>query len=62
MHNMKQKKQFVRPAVLQELTLLPDAPILQASIVDSMTVPTTGQEVQSIDWTDPTFNHDWTAE
>ena len=59
MHMMKQKKHFIRPAVLQELTLLPDTPILQASIVSSTTVTTTGQQTQDYNWSDTSFNHDW---
>jgi hypothetical protein len=61
MHKMKQKKQFTRPAILQELSLLPDTPILQGSVSDNVTVATTGQEVQDYDFSgeDPIFNHDW---
>ena len=62
MHMMKQKQQFVKPAVLQELTLLPETPILVASIVETTTVRTTGQETTSIDWSDNMFNHTWGAE
>jgi hypothetical protein len=55
---MKQKKQFVRPAVLQELSLLPDMPILAGSVVDNTTIVSTGQEVQEWDYgTD--FDHEW---
>ena len=56
---MKQKKQFIKPAVLQEITLLPDAPILQASVSTKMTVTTTGQEVKDYNFSDSSFNHDW---
>ena len=55
---MKQKKQFTRPAVLQELSLLPDTPILAGSVVDNTTIVSTGQEVQ--DWNYETdFDHNW---
>ena len=58
MHKMKQKKQFTRPAVLQELSLLPDSPILAGSVVDNTTIVSTGQEVQ--DWNYETdFDHNW---
>ena len=58
MHKMKQKKQFVRPAILQELSLLPDMPILAGSVVDNTTIVSTGQEVQEWDYgTD--FDHEW---
>lgn len=58
MHKMKQKKQFTRPAVLQELSLLPDSPILAGSVVDNTTIVSTGQEVQ--DWNyESDFDHNW---
>ena len=59
MHKMKQKKQFVRPAVLQELMLLPDTPILQASTADQTEVISTGQDVENYDFNSGEFNHDW---
>jgi hypothetical protein len=59
MHKMKQKKQFVRPAVLQELSLLPDMPILAGSLVDNATIVSTGQEVEEHDFSGSDFNHDW---
>ena len=58
MHKMKQKKQFTRPAILQELSLLPDSPILAGSVVDNTTIVSTGQEVK--DWNYETdFDHNW---
>ena len=58
MHKMKQKKQFTRPAILQELSLLPETPILAGSVVDNTTIVSTGQEVQ--DWNYETdFDHNW---
>ena len=58
MHKMIQKKQFTRPAILQELSLLPDTPILAGSVVDNTTIVSTGQEVQ--DWNYETdFDHNW---
>ena len=58
MHKMRQKKHFTRPAVLQELSLLPDSPILAGSVVDNTTIVSTGQEVQ--DWNYETdFDHNW---
>ena len=59
MHKMKQKKQFVMPAVLQELSLLPDMPILAGSLVDNATIVSTGQEVEEHDFSGSDFNHDW---
>lgn len=57
---MKQKKQFVRPAVLQEVTLQGDSHILQGSVSDDTTVISTGQDVENYDFgTDQTYNHQW---
>ena len=56
---MKQKKQFVRPAVLQELFLLPDTPILAGSVADNVTIVSTGQEVEEHDFSGGEFNHEW---
>ena len=59
MHKMKQKKQFVRPAVLQELSLLPDMPILAGSVVDNVTVVSAGQPVEDINADDQDWNKKW---
>lgn len=59
MHKMKQKKQFTRPAILQELSLLPETPILAGSVVDNVTVYSTGQEVENHDFSGDVFNHEW---
>ena len=59
---MRQKRPFIPPAIRQELTLLPDSPILQGSVVDTTTVTATGQEVQTYDFGDTNpggFNHQW---
>ena len=56
---MNNKKQFERPAILQEFTLLPEAPILAESVVDDVTVISEGQQVQDIDASDQGWNHQW---
>lgn len=56
---MRKKQQFVRPAILQEVTLLPDTPILQASVVDQTTVISAGQDVETHDFDGAGFNHNW---
>lgn len=59
---MRQKQQFVRPEVRQEVTYLPDSPILQGSVADTTTVTATGQEVQTYDFGESNpggFNHSW---
>ncbi len=56
---MKKKQQFERPAILQEFTLLPEAPILAESVVDDVTVISEGQQVQDINAQDQGWNHQW---
>lgn len=58
MHKMKQKKQFTRPAILQELSLLPDTPILAGSVVDNTTILSTGQTVENWNY-ETDFDHNW---
>ncbi len=59
MHKMKQKKQFVKPEVLQELALLPGTPILQGSVIDNMTVVSSGQKVEEINAEGQDWNQEW---
>lgn len=59
MHKMRQKQQFIRPVILQELTLLSDSPILAGSVKNNVTIISTGQEVETYDFSDEEFNHDW---
>ena len=59
MHKMKKKKQFVRPAVLQDLSLLPETPILAGSVVDNVTVVSAGQSVTDINADDQDWNKKW---
>ena len=56
---MNNKQQFERPAILQEFTLLPEAPILAESVVDDVTIISDGQQVQDIDASDQGWNHQW---
>lgn len=58
---MKTKKQFERPALLRELALTGDGPILQGSVADNTVIVSTGQTVQEYDFSDPAgnFNHQW---
>ena len=58
MHKMKQKKQFTRPAILQELSLLPETPILAGSVVDNTTILSTGQTVENWNY-ETDFDHNW---
>ena len=59
MHKMKQKKQFVRPGIRQELTLLPESPILQGSVVDNTTIVSAGQPVEDINADSQDWNKEW---
>ena len=60
MHNMKVKKPFVRPFVLQEVTLLPGTPILQGLVSANTTVISMGQQVEYKEFDDyENFNHNW---
>lgn len=60
---MKRKQKFETPAVLLELDLgLEGRMMFQNSVVDNLTVKTTGQEVKEWDFTpsdDSPFNHEW---
>ena len=59
---MRQKKPFITPAILQELSLLGESPILQGSVASDMTVTATGQEVEDYDFGSANtegFNHTW---
>ena len=59
MHKMKKKKQFVRPAVLQDLSLLPETPILAGSVIDNATIVSAGQPVEDINAADQDWNKKW---
>lgn len=56
----KQKDAYRSPAILRSVSVGLEASILTASIADTMTVETTGQEVRRFDWSeDQPFNHTW---
>ena len=59
---MKRKQKFETPAVLQAVDLSLEGRLLQNSVVDNLTVRTTGQEVKEWEFTpsdDSPFNHEW---
>lgn len=58
--NMKQK--FIKPEILQEVTLLGDGTILQASTVDNTTIVSMGQQVTDIDAGNQDWNQSWNWE
>lgn len=56
---MMKRKTFIHPAILQELTLLPETPVLTGSVSDNTTVISTGQAVEEYDFSQDDFNHQW---
>ena len=58
---VKMSNHYVAPAILQEGRLELEAPILENSVVDNLTVRTTGQEVKKWDFSaeNNPFNHEW---
>ncbi|MCR4860820.1 MAG: hypothetical protein K5910_09175 [Bacteroidales bacterium] len=56
---MKKKKKFIQPEILQEARLIPETPILTGSVVDNVTIVSTGQDVKEHDFSDSTLNHEW---
>lgn len=57
---MRNRQRFVRPEIRQELTLLPDSPILQGSISEQTTIISTGQPVEEYDFSaDGGFYSEW---
>ena len=58
---MKRKQKFETPAVLQAVDLSLEGRLLQNSVVDNLTVRTTGQEVKKWDFSaeNNPFNHEW---
>ena len=62
-HDMNIKKnRYETPCVLSRVNLELESQILAASVANTMTVDTVGQEVEtygSFDGTDNGFNHEW---
>lgn len=56
----KCKKAYVLPAILREVALAPKKALLDGSVVDTMNITATGQEVpDDVDFTGSGFNHNW---
>ena len=54
------KSVYHSPSVLREVTVLLENSLLAESVVNKNTdIQTTGQKVQSVDFSAPTFNHQW---
>ena len=56
---MKRKHKFETPTVLQAVDLSLEGGLLAQSVVENLTIKTTGQEVEEHDFSDATFNHEW---
>lgn len=56
---MKTKEQFVKPAILREVSLEEGDRLLAGSIVDQVEIISAGQEVEEIEADDPEF--DWNS-
>lgn len=50
---------YQQPAVLQEFSIEMEAAILAGSVADKTSVKTTGQEVDTYDFKEDSFNHSW---
>ena len=57
---MKLKTIYSSPAVVKVVSLAMEGDVLAESVVDTVSdVKTTGQEVETHDFTGSSFNHDW---
>ena len=56
---MKTTEQFVKPAILREVSLEEGDRLLAGSIVDQVEIISAGQEVEEIEADDPEF--DWNS-
>ena len=57
---MKKLNFYETPAVIREVTIFPDSDILQVSVVDSASITSVGQEVDTYDFgSDNSFNTTW---
>ena len=56
---MKRKQPYKAPAILREVRLQLEGELLTGSVVDHIEVTSMGQDVEPIDFSPNTFNHDW---
>ena len=56
---MLMRKKYQSPCVLKTETILPEIELLSGSVVDTSTIKSVGQEVETYDFSDPEFNHTW---
>lgn len=57
--NTKCYKVYESPAILREVALAPQKALLDGSVVDTMNITATGQQIGDHDFTGSGFNHDW---
>ena len=56
---MQQKKKYLAPCVLKTVTVLLEDEILAGSVVNNSQVVSAGQEVETYNFEQPEFNHQW---
>jgi hypothetical protein len=54
-----EKRNYLAPRVLQEVSVRVERAFLAASLVDTAVVTSVGQEVEEYDFTTDEFNHQW---
>ena len=54
-----EKRNYLAPRVLQEVSVRVERAFLAASLVDTAVVTSVGQEVKEYDFTSDDFNHQW---
>lgn len=52
-------KPYQSPEIIRKLAFVSDVSLLAGSIVDKANVTSQGQEVDTYNWNDTGFNHDW---
>lgn len=55
----KCKKAYVLPAILRQVDLAPRMELLAGSVVDDLKVTSSGQIIDSYNFDESGFNHDW---
>jgi len=61
---MKSKKRFEGPAIIQELHLDMQCPVLNASVATTSNIKSVGQEVKELNFDDSgsSFNFEWDSD
>ena len=54
-----EKRNYLAPRVLQEVSVRVEKAFLAASLVDTAVVTSVGQEVEEFDFASDDFNHQW---